>query len=163
MTRSLSFLPSLSSAARSSALTLISWRNWTNFSLFVPIWSRYCWNVIPCANRSFVTMWRRLLSAHRGEIDREPAHVAAVDVADDQEHARPPGDVAGRTAVDAARQVGAILQARGGALVLDQRGLDPAGPHGALPTTTRLKDTGSKYFAATPWTSAVVTLPTRSL
>src|SRR2546428_3689307 len=55
-TRILSFEPSRSSAARSSGLILISPRNWTNFSLFVPIWSRYCWNVMPCANRSFVTM-----------------------------------------------------------------------------------------------------------
>ena len=39
----------------------------------------------------------------------------------------------------------------------------PAHPHGALPTTTRLKVSGSKYFAATRWTSATVTLPTRSL
>src|SRR2546427_10347104 len=56
MTRTLSFLPCRSRAVLSSGVILISFRNWTNFSLFVPIWSRYCWNVMPCANRSFVTM-----------------------------------------------------------------------------------------------------------
>src|SRR5438034_2661084 len=66
MTRTLSFLPCRSSAVLSSGVILISFRNWTNFSLFVPIWSRYCWNVMPCANRSLVTMGPPLRLASDG-------------------------------------------------------------------------------------------------
>ena len=44
----------------------------------------------------------------------------------------------------------------------DQRGERDGAPHGAWPTTTRLKLSGWKYRAATRWTSAAVTAAMRS-
>src|SRR5262245_36637264 len=144
MTITFSFLPSLSMPALSSGLILISFRNSANFSLLVPIWSRYCWKVIPCRKRSRVTIALSFLcssrvglpdlpgsgaergaaSAHGGQIHAERGHlrlrVGAHHHGDPAARAEPlrgedveaPGDVAG------------CALGEGGALVLDERGLD---------------------------------------
>src|SRR5215510_8940309 len=85
----LSPLPIFARAALSSGLILTSEKNFMKVSLFWPIWSRYCWTVMPCANRSFVTIgspYGRALP-HRGEIDSELRDFFLVGVLHHQHHA----------------------------------------------------------------------------
>src|SRR5262245_510526 len=65
-------------------------------------------------------------SAHRAEVDRELGDVLAVGVGDRERRARGAGQVPRREAVHAPREEVAVLLARRGALVLDERGLDLA-------------------------------------
>src|SRR5919198_778770 len=69
---------------------------------------------------------RRDRLSHAGEIDGEAPDVAAVAVADDQRDALVTLHVPGREAVDAAGEIGAVVLAYGGPLVLDEARLDLA-------------------------------------
>src|SRR5262244_1505320 len=119
MTMTLSFLPRRVRAVLSSGLILISERNFMNVSLLVPIWSRYCWTVIPCANRSFVSIRspsRRL--SHRGEINGELRHFLLLGVPHHQGHAALRIDGVGGKRVDALGGIASVRVAQRGALVL---------------------------------------------
>src|SRR5215472_2968231 len=63
-------------------------------------------------------------SAHRGQIDREAADVAAVGVANDENHAPLGGDLLDGEGVDAASEIAAAFGPKRGAFVLDERRLD---------------------------------------
>src|SRR5215467_2666106 len=121
MTMTLSFLPRRVRAVLSSGLILISERNFMNVSLLVPIWSRYCWTVIPCANRSFVSICspRRRLS-HRGEIDGELRHFLLLGVPHHQGHPALRVDGVGGKRVHALSGIATVPVAEGGALVLHE-------------------------------------------
>src|SRR5215467_13632790 len=121
MTMTLSFLPRRVRAVLSSGLILISERNFMNVSLLVPIWSRYCWTVIPCANRSFVSIRspRRRLS-HRGEIDGELRHFLLLGVPHHQGHPALRVDGVGGKRVHALSGIATVPVAEGGALVLHE-------------------------------------------
>src|ERR1700730_851102 len=118
----LSALPIFARAALSSGLTLTSERNFMNVSLFVPIWSRYCWTVIPCANRSFVSIGSPCAPrlAHRGEIHGELRDFLFLGVPHHQHHPALWIDPLGGKGVDALRGVPPVLLADRGALVLDE-------------------------------------------
>src|SRR6266852_8972267 len=125
---SLSFLPRDSRAFLSSGLILMSPRNFTKVSLLVPIWSRYCWGVMPCANRSLVTMqspWAAL--PHGGEINGELRDFPLLGVAHHEGDPALGIEPVGGEDIDASRGVLAVLLAEGGPLVLHEAGLDGEG------------------------------------
>src|SRR5215467_7945394 len=129
MTMHLSFLPSDSSAFLSSGLTLISPRNFMNVSLLVPICSRYCCTVMPCANLSLVTISSPCAPRlpHRCQIYGERRDFPLVGVLDHQHHPALGVDLVGRKFVHALRRVPPVVLAERGALVLHEARLDLLG------------------------------------
>src|SRR5262245_4346135 len=123
MTSTLSLSLRLANAARSSGRTFTSDRNWTNFSLFVPIWSRYCWNVMPCWNCSLVTI-QASCSAHFREVDRGPPDLFLLDpVPDDQVDGPLVGQALDREHEDVARRPSIVGKLQRRVLGLDERRL----------------------------------------
>src|SRR3989304_6275693 len=125
-TRMFSFSFRFAKTALSSGRSFASAMFCRNFSLFVVIWSTYCWNVIPCSNRSLITIRSGLLCClpHLGQVERGPEDLLLLDrVAHNQRHPAPGRYPLQRKDVDVLGQGASVLQAPRRPLVLREGGL----------------------------------------